>query len=192
MSDDLKPLRTAWASQTVEVQRFSVDELAAGATALERALRWRNRREYLAGALAIVLFGAAAWVAKDPLGRIGAGLVALGVVVVLATLSRRGSAGPIPDGAACLAWRRELLARQRDLLQGVWRWYLGPLVPGLLVMLLSGLIRAEGPADIAVWAGTVLLGACTFGWLGRLNRQAARHLQAELAALATEGDDPGV
>jgi hypothetical protein len=182
MSDDL---RRAWEAQTVEERAVDVARVRVEAVSFERQIRRRNTREYAAGVFVVAAFGAVAFVAPDPLGRLGAALIAVGAVSVMASLARRGSGAPLPDalGAPTLAWRRAELTRQRDLLAGIWRWYLGPLVPGMVLFLASAAWRAETAGSFAVVGATALAGVAVFGAIARANHAAAAELDRELAAL---------
>jgi len=87
--------------------------------------------------------------------------------------------------------------RQRDLLRGVWRWYLLPFVPGLAVFLL-GLFRwtmklPNAPAHARVIMITFGLTAAGCGLVfvavGKLNQWAARKIQREIDGLDKLGKD---
>jgi hypothetical protein len=139
--------------------------------------------------LVVGFFAGTAWESSDPVTQAGALLVAAGALSIMGTLWRRGGVAPMPPEAVaqqCLAWRRQELERQRALLAGVWRWYLGPLVPGLGLLLLARALQADGPGELAAVGAVALLCALLFGGVGRMNRAAARSLEAELAALREE------
>jgi hypothetical protein len=81
------------------------------------------------------------------------------------------------------------LERQRDLLRTVWSWYLGPLIPGLAV-----LITAYALANPAHWkyqglfiAGYVLFVAAFVVGIAKLNAGAARKLQKQIDELDEDG-----
>jgi hypothetical protein len=186
--------RSVWTSQPIDRVEIPLWELRRRAGRLERRVWWRNLGEYLSGALVIAVFGYGA--ALYPSAWIGAGCVLLiaGTLFALGALHRKGSARRMPAEAApssCLAHHRDQLRRQRDLLLGVWWWYLLPFVPGLLVFL-SGLLvwtlrrpGASAHAGAIVGAfGLVALGcAAVLVGVGALNRWAARRLQREIDEL---------
>jgi positive regulator of sigma E activity len=74
--------------------------------------------------------------------------------------------------------------RQVRLLRSVWRWYLGPLVPGLL-----WLFAANAVVHSKSWLGlgrvllTALVTAVVFFVVARVNRRAATELSSELIRL---------
>lgn len=178
-------LRAAWSAQTIESPRLDPGALMASVGEFERTVAKRNLRELAAGVVVVLSFGGVALVAADPLGQLGAASIAAGALFVMWTLVRRGRTAAAPGhlAEACLAWRRAELARERDLLAGVWRWYLGPLVPGLGMFVLSGLLRADTALEWAIQAVVIGAGVLVFGGIGKLNADAARALDDELRAL---------
>ena len=78
-------------------------------------------------------------------------------------------------------YRREL-ERQRDLLRDIWRWYLGPFIPGLVVFVWGSVRHVKG----GQWVKAVPFGVlCVvfFWFVGRLNRRAADKLQRQIEEL---------
>ncbi|MFC4729224.1 hypothetical protein [Coralloluteibacterium thermophilus] len=160
----------------------------AGALRFERQIRRRNRLEYAAVAVLIPWFATVAGLAliggTDPgstLLGLGALLLALGVAYVGIQLHRRASVATPPLGAPCLAFHRAQLERQRAAVASVWRWYLGPLLPGLALMWLGPAIAApeRWPMHLAILA--LLAGGCV--GVGALNTRAAQALQRQIDAL---------
>jgi hypothetical protein len=140
----------------------------------------------------VIFFGLAFFKIPDPLAAAGAALVVLGTMLVAWQLHSRASAEVPPAGDAgepILAHQRAQLARQRDALARVGLWYLGPLAPGLLLMMLAPVLR-RGLAALSPEIGLALaINALVFGGIWWLNRLAARGLQAaidDLDALARE------
>ncbi|MCP5111057.1 MAG: hypothetical protein GY953_09500, partial [bacterium] len=116
---------------------MSVQELSNRASRFQRKIIWRNVREYLAAVVVLGFFGFNLWNTDSVIMRAGAALVIAGTLYVVVQLRRRGAAKEVP---ADLGWRnsiefhRQELERQRDLLRSIWRWYLLPLVPGMVVI----------------------------------------------------------
>lgn len=154
-----------------------------------RSRIWRrNLREYLAMAVVIPWFGYGAWRAPSALMRLGDGLMVAGVVWILLQLHRRAGTGTSPEALGqkdCAVFHRTELVRQRDALRSVWQWYLGPLLPGLGVIVTEGAeagfhrSMAAGSATL-VYAG---LAGLLLWWIGWLNRKAADRLQSEIEAM---------
>jgi len=168
--------------------RIAPEMLERRARGLERRVAWRNAIEYGAGGAAVLLFGAMGVRAPDALLRIACAAIVLGVLAVMCSLHRRGAARRLDASAAPVRdhYRAEL-ARQRDALAAVWRWYLAPLVPGLAVFF-AALWRSVAATAGATAANTAILPAAliavaVFAGIHWLNRAAARRLSAAIAAL---------
>ena len=166
---------------------MSLADIHTRAEKFQSRIRTRNWIEYAAGALVIFGFG---WVATVPVGPIvqaACALIVVGTLYVmwkLATLAR--ATGKVDDAVSWADFHRAELVRQRDALNGIWRWYLGPLVPGLLLFWIGvALTLTELP--LAARLVTALLGlaiaAAAFFGIAYLNKRAARTLQAEIEAL---------
>jgi hypothetical protein len=185
---DRDPIQALWTNQRSEDFTMSVEEIRARASTLQSTVQKRNFREYAVGAFLIVFFLAAAYFARTPLGQLGCALTAIGVAVVmwrLHVLARAASDAELASaGASWAAFYRQELVRQRDALQGIWTWYLGPLIPGMLIYWIAAGARNAG--DVWSWviaAGGLILTGVVFAWVARLNKQAARALQAEIDTL---------
>jgi hypothetical protein len=177
-------IRTLWQGQNEEEVTMSLEEIRRQANRFEKTVFRRNAWEYAAGVFVVLFFG---WHALSPgelAVRAGSGLIVAGTLYVGYQLYRRGSVETLPADTAlstCLDFHRHELARQRDLLRGVWSWYLLPLVPGLLVFL-GGAVLAN-PERMWRIGPFALFCAALFFAIGRLNEHAARELQEEIDAL---------
>ena len=173
--------RDIWRNQPVEGTALTVEEVRDRAQSFEKTIRRRNLREYVAAVFVLLFFGGHAAIAAEVSSRAGSALIVAGTIFVIFQLRRRGTPGPAPADAAlrpCVDFHRAELARQRDLLRGVWAWYLLPLVPGLAV-LLGGRILAH--PEGAWWVGSyAVLCALLFIAIGWLNWIAARGLQRDI------------
>lgn len=199
MSEEWSPdwLRSLWQAGGEQQTLPSAEEVHERARAFERRLRFRNLREHAAAALGAGVFTYVAIVAQGTiLLRLGCALCVAGLLYVAVHLHRRGSPQP-EDVAVATAdyaalYRREL-ERQRDLLRGIWRWYLGPLIPGMLLFLVSVPLEAPvGPRRWPLWIAAMLgagLSALVFLAVARLNQQAARRITREIETLPL-GDEP--
>jgi len=182
-------LKSVWQNQPSEGIRVSVDEIRRWAGKFHEKICWRNAREYVAGVVVVVFFGFEFCRASDAAVRVAYGLIIAGIVYVIWHLHRRGSARNLPADlglASGLEFYRRELERQRDLLQSVWGWYLGPLIPGLVLLTVARARTNPGHArDIGL---SLALFALVFVFIGRLNRRAARKLQRQIDELnALEG-----
>jgi len=183
--DDAQQL---WQAQPTEGVRMSVEKLQAGATRFQRTIRHRNLREYLASAAVVSVFGYQFLRSDDVLARVGFALLIAGTLYLAWNLHAKGSSKALPSDPGLMSFlefqRRELI-RQRDLLRSIWRWYLGPLVPGFAVV-----IAAFGRANPAhfrhmgwVVALYVAAVAVVFFGIAWLNQRAAGRLQQQIDAL---------
>jgi hypothetical protein len=177
-----------WQSRERQPIELAVDQIARQAASFRRTIRRRNQREYAAAAIVVAGFGAYAVAADSVLMRVACAAIIAGTLYVTHYLRRHGAPEP-EQVAACtadhLALHRRQLERQRDLLASIWRWYLGPLVPGLVLFALSIPIEQSRFAR-GTWisaAITLSLGALAFAGIAKLNRMAARQLQRKIDAL---------
>jgi hypothetical protein len=140
-------------------------------SSFDQVIARRNRREYAAFALvALGMITGTAWFTAQGQLLLAASTIAtaLGAGLVVRTLRTRGGN---PDGGL-----REALLHQADLLDDAARWYVGPLIPGVVgICLAVGWSRAV----IAVAASVAALAVVTVA----LNRSAARQLRAEAEQL---------
>jgi hypothetical protein len=105
----------------------------------------------------------------------------------------KGSPAAADESAGLSSWiefRRRELVRQRDLLRGVWRWYLGPLVPGMVVVLSVVFAHASHvrnkPVMLMLLVYMCVCGAVFVG-IGRLNERGAQKLQRQVDELDEQG-----
>ena len=184
--------KSLWRDQSAAVTVLSPVELESRFRVQRAALQRRNRIEYGAGALVIVVFLAYAALLPGALVKAGSLLTALGAAVVLWQLHRRASVGRAPEDAppeALVASQMHELERQRDALRSVALWYLGPFLPGMTLFFV-GIHRATpgaSPLSLALPVGVV---AGLFGLIWGANLLAARSLDRQIRDLASLGDHP--
>ena len=186
MTDTPKtPMQELWQQQPVEGTRMSIEQIRKRATRFEKKLFWRNAREYISGGIAIVLFGYFLAQAHDMLSRIAFALLMGGMTYVLAYLYlKSGTAGAATAkaGRQCVDFFVKELERQRDLTRNLW-WYLGPLVPGMVMLTASSFLHPRAPQSRWVMAATdVVFVALSYG-ITRLNSRASRCLQKQIDEL---------
>jgi len=180
--------QSIWQSQKLEGIRMSADEIRLRARKFQRKILWRNAREYVAAFAVIVFFGFEFWRTTDTVTRAGFGLSSAGLLYVVWQLGRRGSSRNLPAEMGLvsgLEFHRRELERQRDLLQSVWRWYLGPLIPGWVVLMV-GMARTN-PGHLRHFGLTFtifnLFAAFVFVLVWKINQRAARKLQRQIDEL---------
>jgi hypothetical protein len=179
--------RALWQAQTGSTPPFTAAEIARRASLLSSRVGRRNRREYMAAALVVLIFGAYLIVFRHPLMQLGSALIMVAALFVIWRLKTHGTATP-PEQAGSLAgvdaYRVELV-RQRDLLRGVWLWYLAPFVPGF-VLFLAGVVRLSRAPIGPRFAIVVVFCLLVFGGIAYLNFRGARLLQREIDSLEHE------
>ncbi len=119
---------------------------------------------------------------------VGGCLLVLGTLYVVYHLHRWGSARSMPADVGlidCLNFHRAELGRQRDLLRGVWWWYLLPLVPGRALIIIGRAI--ERPDRRLLALGVAVTFVVTFTLVGKLNERGARRLQGRIDDLDRAG-----
>jgi hypothetical protein len=196
MANETAPrdLRQLWQEQEVETVIISMDEIRRRARSFERRIQRRNLREYVAGVVAVAAmalqFGAATQMAV----RIAFVLLAGGTAYVMWRLLTQGAVRELPEEmgrANCVAFYRRELERQRDLLRGIWKWYLAPFVPGLAVLTAASFV--SGKPNLrwvpVAFAGFVVL---AFWGIASFNRRAADRLEQQIREIAgwEQASDP--
>lgn len=191
MSD---PIVTLWTAQHQGARGASPAELMERARLLRRRVWRRDATEYAAGALAAGVFGWMGLASPDWGVRIACLVQIAGLLVVMRNLWTRR---PVDDPAAldrdALSHLRALLTAQRDALASVGRWYIGPMLPGM-ILFLAAVTRVTatktgwGPALIVAALAAAIVCGVLYGVL-RLNRRAARTLDDQIAALAPDSAD---
>jgi hypothetical protein len=183
-----------WQGQPVENVRLSLEDIRSKSRKLQKTVKRRNLREYAAGLIVVAGFAYYITAFASALIRAGCGLTIAGTLFVMYALHRRGAARAAPSEAGrstCVDFHRKELQRQRDLLRGIWSWYLLPFVPGVLVSLFGFFVLAmeqptapaRAPLIILTFAVTILGVAALFLVVAMLNRRAARRLQRDIDAL---------
>jgi Flp pilus assembly protein TadB len=175
-------LQDLWQDQKSEDIRMSVEQLRLRAGKFEKTIFWRNAREYVAALIVVLYFAYELLKWPNVLTGIGFGLIIAGMLYMMWQLHRKGSSRTMPAelaSAAGLDFYRRELERQRDLVQGVWWWYLAPLVPGLVVIFVAMALTNPHHLPHHYWflAGYGLVVALAFIFVWKLNERAARRLE---------------
>ncbi len=188
-------IRKAWQSQCVEGTPLSIDEIRQKARKYQQKIGRRNLREYIAALVVVIFFGYNLWHDPEPVTRLGFAMIIAGMLYMVSQLHHRGSArSPAAEmgSASWLEFHRRELERQRDLLGNIWSWYLGPIIPGWVVLMV-GFARTN-PGHLHHYylflAVFNLVTALVFVGLWKLNQRAAHRLQHridELDALQRKG-----
>lgn len=182
----------AWQTQAVP-SAPSLAEVRRRSAASVDHLQWRNAREYIAGAA--VTASITSNIIRggfNGLADMGNVLALLGIAYVMYQIRAKGTVRPLPSAlglTAAAAFYRGELERQRNLLLSVWRWYLLPLVPGLVVFTLARWLEQPPPWPRA--AGMVAGAAVVNFVIVWMNRRAAARVQKAIDRLdGWETDGP--
>jgi hypothetical protein len=143
---DLDRLKGTWQASEPAAP-LAVSDSASLATrldALDRAVRRRDVREYIAACFVMAFFGWRAAVVAEPLARVGYLLVVFGAMFII-VWSRRASSSAssrafTSDLPVAHFLRKEIekVDAQIRLLRSVWWWYVSPTIVGLLLTLIPG------------------------------------------------------
>jgi len=159
-----------------------IEELRRRTAAFESAIRRRNRQEYGTAAFVAAACLYMLYFSRESYIRLGSVLVLVGISLVCFNLHGKGSAPrPADAAAASRHWYRKELERQRDLLDGIWKWYLGPLIPGLAMWLAGGLWQHPER-----WRAPLIssaIAAALFIAIAWWNGKTARKLDREISSL---------
>ncbi|WP_430403309.1 hypothetical protein [Hyphomonas sp.] len=187
---DRDPLQSLWCQQKEETFTMSMAEIHARATRFQSGIRTRNLTEYVAGLLVIGVFGWVAWLVPEPVVRLGAGLIIAGAVYVmwkLHVLAGASSRAEIDQAVSLADFHCRALQRQRDALATVWRWYLAPFVPGILVFVGGTSLVADTGlplmARLTSFAFSAAMVAGLFTAIAWLNARAVKEIDAQIAEL---------
>ena len=184
------PLRDLWTSDQGEKFTMSVSELTAKSNHFHARIRRRNITEYIAAALVIGVFGWIAFLVPVWSIKIGAILIIAAALYISWKLHEIGGASDpteLTSGQSLASHHRAALVRQRDALQSVWRWYLLPFVPGMLVFTIGTTLETGTGIPLSAMLATCAtsLGFITAIFYGvhALNAHAAKKLGAEIDSL---------
>lgn len=169
---------------------MSLADIHARAQTFQSRVRRRNWIEYAAAAFVCAVF---IWTAANVpyvVVQTGAVLIVLGAIYVCWKLHELGRAATKAEADAAVsvaAFHRAEMVRQREALSTVWRWYLAPFVPGILVFLGGVSFAPELDTPLAAKASVFVLGVAFIGAMfaavAWLNARAVKHLDAEIAKL---------
>ena len=163
---------------------MSVEEIRKRSAKFEKRIMWRNLREYVAGAIAAGFLASFIVKSHDLFFQLACGLMIAGLAYMAYQLHRRTTPRRMPAelGAAnSLQFHRAELERQMDFLRHIWRWYLGPLIPGLLAVSLVTVTNDHHRLLRFTLVNSFFVLCITLVW--RLNVYAARCLQTRIDEL---------
>lgn len=183
---DFDDIQALWKRQPTTVPEVDMDMIKKNANRFHNQILLRNLSEWLACAFLVVCFTVVALDADfHVVSRVGAILNALGAALVGHRLMLDGRLKKMPDAAqdtqGYLAAYRNNVLQQAQLTHDVWRWYLAPLSPGLIVFMV-GVMLAE-PASWTLVVPIMLGIAAAFVGIHFLNRLAAKKMREKVEEL---------
>ena len=191
MTQPADQIRYLWQKMPTDTFAISANEMRARAQKFQTRIRIRNFIEYGAFVIVLIFFSWAAWEATTWQGKTAAVLMIVCCGVAVWNLHRRGRAIATPPALAAGAlidFQRAELARQRDALVTVWRWYFLPFVPGIAFFCIVAWmgVLGNGVAIERAQRGVIVvlvLFAVVFTIGILLNLLAAAHLQRRIEDL---------
>ena len=176
-----------WQLQALEAPRVSAAYMRHRASDLARRTQIRKGLEYVIGFPGVLYIAWCCWryFLHLPVMVAGLALTLLPLVYVTFRQHRRASAAHVPEDAGVLDslsfYRREL-ERQRDARRGNLRWWLPPVVPGLITVLASFVLELHPiPWALVAYEAIVIVGGASLAVA--FEQWSARRLQREIDAL---------
>jgi len=204
MTTASEDLRQAWQRQALDAPRISLAYLQHQLEELRHRTRVRGALKYVGDFCAVAFVLVACWrfIELRPLTTVAMVLWALGALVVNVRRHRRMSVSPPAEQMGtldALQFYRQQLVRQRDARRRSWRWWLPPIIPGMVMTAVALALEtsrtAAGIAGVVVW----FVFGVALGIAG--NERVARSIQGEIDALDSmsrhgssadhQGSEPG-
>lgn len=184
--------QSIWKEQDMSIVTLTDSDIAGRANRLDRVVQRRNFVETFAGGIAVALLGGigitellAGGGPADMLMSGGFVLLALGIGLAVSVLYWRSRTPDVDPAESGLQFHRRRLVRERDMLGSAWLWYVGPSVPGFL--LIYGAAFAVPGMNTVFLAVAGALTAALLVFIAVLNLRAARRIDDEIAALDENG-----
>lgn len=182
-----------WQGQSTEHHPMSLTAVHTRARTFQAKIRRRNAFEYIGCAIAIVGISPTVLQHQSWMMQAGGVWIMLAAVFVGWQLHRRASASTVPDAGEPLRnFHREALVRQRNAIGSVGAWYLGPFVPGMVLLLLGRWFQAHTAhrtiaMDHLIIALVAVITALVFTVVWLVNKRAADNLQRQIDELNSQG-----
>jgi hypothetical protein len=183
-----------WQTQEIDVPRISLAYVRHVASDFDRRRRLRAAAGYVFTLVICAIQGFMVWqfYARKPLAALAGACTVLGLLAAMYRLYRHVSRESSPADAGVLdtlRYQRRQLERQRDWRRGAWKWNLGAILPGYLLILAS-LYFENDPVPWKQMAFAVLL-LCVGAVLEvRSGKRKAQLSQREIDALDSLARDP--
>ena len=167
-------MRNVWQDQKPEGIRMSTEEIHRKAERFERRVFWENALNYFVGLAGVAFLSLCLmWHGLGVLLRFGFGLILLAVLYMVWQTHKRSPFRRVPEEmglVSCLEFLRRELERRRDLHRSVWRWGLGPALPGLVVLMVGLARMGHGRHSVRdlvafnLMSGVIAVFAFAYAW----------------------------
>lgn len=190
-------LQSLWQSMPTAPVTITVEEMRTRSLTFEKKVGRRNLIEYIAAAFVIAIFAwYATWpIPATPLWPIANIAIIIGTLVVVWNLHRIAGATGTPGEASLVSLidhHRSGLVKQRDALRSVWRWYLLPFAPGLVLWFTAlwvGSPESKEKLTFGLGLGlAALVSLAVSGFIVLLNLIGAARIQRMIDELDRFGD----
>ena len=187
---DERTVKTLWRSQESNMSVMTLASVHARAEQFQKKTRRAFVIECITTAFVVVVFGIYSWIFPGWMMKTGSLLCLLAILFALWQVRRRITARQVQAAPAreLIAFHRSELVRRRDALKSAWLWYLAPILPGTVLMLMGRWFQFHVPGrslaqDHAMILSGGAIAALIFAaiWLRQFIR--ARQLQREIDAL---------
>ena len=178
-----------WQSQTAEYDAMTLADIHLKARNFQSRISRRNAVEYVACVVVVLGFLPGLLHQGSWMMQVGCGLNMLAAVFVAWQLHRRGSARTTPEaGQGLVDFHRRELIRQRDAINSVGVWYIGPFIPGMALIMLGRWFHSHSPRlpigfDHLVLILTSMIMALFLVVVWLLNKWGAARLQVRIDEL---------
>jgi len=192
---DKDPIQALWKSQNAKYDLPELTDIRQRAERFQSVIRKRNLMEYAAAFLVIVLFSRTVLISDSLIEKLGAVMIILAAIHVsckLHSIAKAKTIAQVDMSVSLIEFHRLELQRQYRALESVWKWYLAPFLPGLLVFTLgshlsSTSVETSSMALVKSLFSVAVIGAvfCIIHWL---NRREANNIARKIREL-TEIDE---
>jgi len=151
-------IKSVWKGQKTE-DTVTLQNIRERATKFERRVRRALWREYAGAAFVVVVFGAYIWFLPGSLVKAGSALCVLGTLFVVWQMRKRLNPAKVPDasGLDLVGFHRRQLERQRDSVKSAWLWYIAPLLPGMVLILVGRWTQFHASWRSLAWDHEVII-----------------------------------
>ena len=138
MSTNTQSLKSLWQTLPSEKNVFSHEQMQRRAQKFEAKHKRRMITEYLgfAGLLGLIVYYLTQ--RADMLALAASGLAVIGALIMLRNYNRKAKVNALPasnSSETTLDYMRRELTRQRDAAASAWKWYVLPVVPFFIFVL---------------------------------------------------------